>query len=975
MAPKNLSQEQYDQMYASADAGQKATLKSSLSTGAIVIQKPQTAPVSPVETPAATTPAASVSEPAPIDPNLVFKWGESVQKDPAATTDINTPVKPTTTETPAAPVKPDTAVDVTFGADASKKAATNPWYQEARNQQIADSIKAQMQTVANSWVTIDDSIRDKILTNTLSQYGAKVDWNSADWLNTIDNIYGKVTSNQKWQDVYSGINQKSSLINKFSTGQDLVSAISEWGVSTTQLNNIKLYNPELYAKYEKAKEDKMKLDMINIWSWSKSIDDLFWGMLDMAKALWFDTSTSKTLTSEDILKKRDELLSSPEINDAKDKYLAAKNEYQAIQDTYDGIEDDVRAQYEGKGAGNSYIEAIIAKRQKGLQKSLNNAYRNAVMNQENYSLMIGDAKDTFQAYKDSITMQQQSEQLDLQKKSTVLSAIGQMYNIYSQTPEWQKQKMQIEYDFNNPSLNSTDPVERNRAITKSIQEQYSSLLSLGIPFQQSSQQIIAKVQNGVANEGLTPQESIEKYFMSWVREKPQWKALNTMKTDDKTTLQTFEDTDGNKTYAWVNPTTKEITPINFTGNNQTDSKTIVNTTMSLADKITLTAETMAGKVFDTNGSPNAWQCWYFVNQLIGQNVFGNDYADKKALIDPSIKTPQAWDVFVMNTWNQYGHVGFVKSVLDNMGTIEVLQANKNGDGKVTVDTIRAVGQNPDGSFIYSNGRTKIDGFYRPPQTVQSGANGGKDIPSLMKTDKNYEQAANILNGIGSFPSKNDKNYSKVVNAMGDISTWMQDQTDDPQLKMIYGSAKYGKETDTTTLKGITDAFTVLSSVSDLTKQLENQKDDVGPIEWFLRNKNPYDVDAQAIAAQLNALVPKVARGVFGEVGVLTDQDVERYMKTLPNTKMSWDLAKIVSDLLKVTVTKSIINTVVTQAKGQRNMMNFASDYENAKQYLSSKWISSNPWDEYGGSTNSSSTWTILTPQDWLNQFDFSSSSS
>lgn len=44
---------------------------------------------------------------------------------------------------------------------------------------------------------------------------------------------------------------------------------------------------------------------------------------------------------------------------------------------------------------------------------------------------------------------------------------------------------------------------------------------------------------------------------------------------------------------------------------------------------------------------------------------------------------------------------------------------------------------------------------------------------------------------------------------------------------------------------------------------------------------------------MNSLVPNIARGVYGEVGVLTDQDVELYKKTLPNIRSTEDTNKLV----------------------------------------------------------------------------------
>lgn len=58
----------------------------------------------------------------------------------------------------------------------------------------------------------------------------------------------------------------------------------------------------------------------------------------------------------------------------------------------------------------------------------------------------------------------------------------------------------------------------------------------------------------------------------------------------------------------------------------------------------------------------------------------------------------------------------------------------------------------------------------------------------------------------------------------------------------------------------------------------------GPIVGFFRGLNPYDTTAQVFKAKLFATVPNLARGVFNEVGVLTDSDVQNYLKTLPNLK-------------------------------------------------------------------------------------------
>jgi hypothetical protein len=58
--------------------------------------------------------------------------------------------------------------------------------------------------------------------------------------------------------------------------------------------------------------------------------------------------------------------------------------------------------------------------------------------------------------------------------------------------------------------------------------------------------------------------------------------------------------------------------------------------------------------------------------------------------------------------------------------------------------------------------------------------------------------------------------------------------------------------------------------------------ETGPIVGGVRRLNPYDSEVVAIMAELTRIVPGLARGIYKEVGVLTDTDIERYLGTLAN---------------------------------------------------------------------------------------------
>jgi hypothetical protein len=95
-----------------------------------------------------------------------------------------------------------------------------------------------------------------------------------------------------------------------------------------------------------------------------------------------------------------------------------------------------------------------------------------------------------------------------------------------------------------------------------------------------------------------------------------------------------------------------------------------------------------------------------------------------------------------------------------------------------------------------------------------------------------------------------------------------------------GGGKTLTSTEAKTLGDFDSVVYTLNVINDKLTKLEQR----GPIVGRVRGANPYDVDAQEIENLVTSVVPGLARGVFGEVGVLTDTDVARYMKLVPNIK-------------------------------------------------------------------------------------------
>lgn len=97
------------------------------------------------------------------------------------------------------------------------------------------------------------------------------------------------------------------------------------------------------------------------------------------------------------------------------------------------------------------------------------------------------------------------------------------------------------------------------------------------------------------------------------------------------------------------------------------------------------------------------------------------------------------------------------------------------------------------------------------------------------------------------------------------------------------------------LSDIRSAAWNISKVRDLANDISSLK--FGPIAGRAAGRNPYDASIKRLENAIRATVPSLARGVYGEVGVLTDQDVANYMALLPTIKTDPSVAAwIVSDL-------------------------------------------------------------------------------
>ena len=196
--------------------------------------------------------------------------------------------------------------------------------------------------------------------------------------------------------------------------------------------------------------------------------------------------------------------------------------------------------------------------------------------------------------------------------------------------------------------------------------------------------------------------------------------------------------------------------------------------------------------------------------------------------------------------------------------------------------------------------------------------------SLQKTDN---QIVTLKNGTTVVV---DTNTGKVISTVGGGTTpstkvagLTPEQQADPFIQLLLDS-EGGKPITDTFAQSLNKGLNVLGQIGGLQENIKNTN--TGPIAGAFRGANPWDTNAQTIKAQLNAVVPNLARGVYGEVGVLTDNDIANYSKTLPTLKSTEDIRNAVLGITVDLISKSIKRTLEVNAANQKDVSGFVDIY-------------------------------------------------
>lgn len=316
---------------------------------------------------------------------------------------------------------------------------------------------------------------------------------------------------------------------------------------------------------------------------------------------------------------------------------------------------------------------------------------------------------------------------------------------------------------------------------------------------------------------------------------------------------------------------------------------------------------------------NGWECAEATNRLTDGPHLTDLFSEKMAFVTHSTN-PQVGNVLVTQHGSpNIGHADVVVGFNPVLEQVTVAGYNYSGNGefstrKYTLDELnKKYGENWGftDNTLKTEYREKLDTEMAKvssanfnPQTTQpsdilkfQSFLDKKAYPAELKTDQEKKQFESQFNQFIDYIKSDNADLNTVLSfSIGGKSLT---QSEKEQL------LKYEMTADQ------------LDDLQDMIMDV-----DTGPLLGVFRSNMPYDTKAKQIKAKIISLVPALARGIYGEVGVLTDADVARYTETLPNLTDTKQQKELLLDMTQKMLERGTSQILRNYAAGGSDVSGF-----------------------------------------------------
>ena len=830
-------------------------------------QTPATAPITPpVQTQPVTTPQPTQTQP---QDNWMGDFSQIKKREPVTPTAVTPePVAP-------APVAPTNPVKTNVKPEAP---VVN------RQQEIQNNL-------ATGYQTNPALFNDRTAFNQAYNYATKSPEEQAtldSFYNskqpTISSMYSAIVNKQEVPDStkmtpaykiaqnrYSKASMYSSMTPTQVSEEMRNAKLVEWSQA---FEDLKAINPKLVQDATNLR--KVNGDTTNIWTTNADgtkVNNLEKNIADDYTDNFgeFIKSMYKVYTPAEITA----IIRTPDVVAAEDKALSIEKDINELDKQIDNIDSDIDIEQKWGGATGSRIALEKASRREKLSRDRDSLVREYTTYANRASNLITQNTTSFQT-------QQQQQQA---QNAAMLPFIQDQYKTA-------QAKKQAEFELNDPATQ-----------IKNTLEEFSKL------WVTATGSLPWKVKE--AKDWIDKWGTLEWYINQMrkdLMEKPEYKAQALKKANEWVSFQTI----GDKVYKvkdgqlidtgvsaaktekwtfvkwengnWINTTTKEIINENDLISSQTTDK--LNTYLSNTPVWSKWGQCGAY----ANKNPVAIANWF---------KFGDSYQSKLDQTNSKEGTIGAFAV-----WNpggvtkQYGHVGQV--------------VGESQDGKSWLIRDSNFSNNPNDETVRE---------HYVPKSVISSTGGAYAVPWIgKKSNTDFTSWEIALFNSSKYNPQTDKDkaraarYEEYQNKNAEI---MSDPNASIVDKMKY--SKWSKDLTESPNKVYKDMGLVVWQLGRLNQSIKDYDNKtwfgskLNPIQGIISNANPWDTKAQEVKTQLIQLVPKIARGVFWEVWVLTESDFANYIQTLPNIKQTADVQDVVQLALLSTLKESLDNSLTVDS--------------------------------------------------------------
>lgn len=314
------------------------------------------------------------------------------------------------------------------------------------------------------------------------------------------------------------------------------------------------------------------------------------------------------------------------------------------------------------------------------------------------------------------------------------------------------------------------------------------------------------------------------------------------------------------------------------------------------------------------------ECGEGSNDIIEGTKVGNSYKSKMAVVTKQ-SNPQIGNQLVIplaangkvvtNNASQPGHIETVISVNPINESFQTVSWNRDGHGTQTIQSYNLSDLSKYGNNWGFSDSTLKDQYKQ--SLAKAAPERDSPVASIASDAANglisYSQ---MIQGAGKESAKYKTEFSKQIKEIAD-------QEPDPLIKKMILSRAKG-DPDSTVDQSWTKASQGFQQVLDLKDTLDRltAAGKTGILEGRLSQLNIADPDISLLKGQLAGVIPTVARGTFGEVGVLTDADIANYQKVIGNQTMTPKQIDAATTNLIKTIYRNYSSSIDSSSKNTSN---------------------------------------------------------